>query len=183
MPDVFSRSNDSYKGSFAADGAAITFPQFGMVGNAGIGGLAAAGGAGALAAQPGGAGLLVQNINLQYSQVITKVYELGTNNIYYIGGRTQGGMGMSRIIGPRPIQVSFYTKFGDICDAATNNIDISVRTGCPTTDGQSAGSTTQQSTWSAKFCVIQSLGMGVAAMDMVINEQLQLMFGSLTLQA
>lgn len=169
MADIFSRENDTFNGSFAADGAAITFPQFST--NGGI------------STDRGGAGLMVQNLNVQYSQVITKVYELGTNNTYYIGGRSQGGMGLSRIIGPRPIQLAFYQKFGDVCDAATNNIDLLVKAGCPTSDTEE-GQVLQQgviSTYSSKFCVIQSIGMSVAAMDMVINEQLQLMFGSLNL--
>lgn len=163
MPDMFSRANDQYAGSFAADGAAITFPQFGGL--------------------DGGAGLLVQNLSVQYSQQVTKVYELGTQNIYYIGGRSQGSLGMSRIIGPRAIQVGFYTKFGDVCDAATNNIDITVRTAqCDTADAaRPAGG--PPSVYSCKYCVIMSIGMTVAAQDMVVNEQLQMMFGSLNLQA
>lgn len=163
MADIFSRENDAYGGSFAADGAAITFPQFGGVGAG------------------GGVGLLVQNISVQYSQMITKIYELGTKNCYYIGGRSQGSMSMSRIIGPRPIQLDFYQKFGDVCDAATNNIDISVRTGCPT--GGTQEGAVRPSVYSCKFCVIMTIGMSVAAQDMVINEQLQMMFGSMTLAA
>lgn len=166
MADVFSRENDAYGGSFSSDGAAITFPQFG-----GLGG--------------GGAGLLVQNLSVNYVQQITKIYELGTRNCYYIGGRSQGNLSMARIVGPRPIQLAFYQKFGDVCNAATNNIDISFRAGCPTAAGAAAvlSGNPGVSVYSAKFCVVMSLGMTVAAQDMVINEQIQMMFGSLTLQS
>ena len=161
MADLFSRENDSYGGSFSADGAAITFPQFGSLGGA------------------GGAGLLVQNLSVQYAQQITKIYELGTKNCYYIGGRSQGSVGLSRIIGPRAIQLAFYQKFGDVCDAATNNIDVSVQAGCPTGEAAQAPA----SVFSCRFCVVMSIGLTVAAQDMVINEQLNMMFGSLNLQA
>lgn len=168
MADIFSRENDAYGGSFAADGAAITFPQFGNVGvSSGV--------------LPGGAGLLTQQLSAQYSQMITKIYELGTRNCYYIGGRSTGSLSMARIIGPRPIQVEFYRKFGDVCDAATNTIDISVRTGCPTADNGLAVAV--PSVYTCRFCVIMSLGLSVAAQDVVINEQLQLMVGSLNLKA
>lgn len=174
MSDIFSRENDQFNGSFAADGAAITFPQLGK-------GAAVAGAGLAAAAAVGGAGLMTQNLNIQYSQVITKVYELGTNNTYYIGGRSQGGMGLSRIIGPRPIQLAFYQKFGDVCDAATNTIELTVKAGCLTKDGAGREQNNGKSSYEARYCVIQSIAMSVAAMDMVINEQLQLMFGSLNL--
>lgn len=174
--DVFSRQNDAFNGSFTSDGATITFPQFGLTGStSAISALAG----NAAASAAGGAGLLVQNLSTNYAQVITKVYELGTAYVYYIGGRSTGGMGMSRIIGPRPIQIGFYSKFGDVCDAATNNLDITVKTGCPTTEG--GGADVSPSVYSMKYAVIQQLSMQVNAQDTIINEAIQLIFGSLTL--
>jgi hypothetical protein len=178
MSDIFSRQNDAFTGSFSADGAAITFPHFGLKNVVGQDAAFLDENGQVIGAD--GAGLLVQCLNIQYSQIITKVYELDTPFCYYIGGRTQGGMGLSRIIGPRPIQVNFYSKFGDVRDVVTNDIDIIVRAGCPTADA--AGIDVGPSIYSSGFCVINYIGLSVAAADVVITEQLQMLFGSLRLR-
>jgi len=169
MADLFNRQNDAYGGSFASDGASVTFPQVGAL--AGVG-------------PSGGVGLLVQNLQLSYAQMVTRIYELGTSQVYYVGGRSQGSMGMGRIVGPRAVQLGFYQQFGDVCNADLNQLQISVRIGCPTALPESANAQLAnqgKALYTAKFAVITTIGLAVAAMDMVINEQLQMLFGALTL--
>lgn len=157
MPDVFNRANDSYGGSISSDGARITFS----------------------ALNQGGVGLLTQSLQANYRQMINRVYEIGSDRIYLVGGRTDGGIGMNRIIGPAPIQYAFYRKFGDVCQAGNNNIDISVGAGCRTAVGGLPPSALSR--FGAKFNVLTSIGLSIAASDMIINEALGLMFGSLQL--
>lgn len=164
MADLFGRLSDAYGGAFAADAARITFAQDpGLLGTAG-----------AVGDANGGVGMLTQQLSFNYQQQITRIYEIGTNYSFYVAGRTQGNLSIGRVIGPRPVAVAFYKKYGSVCDAATNHLDIEMATGC-----RAIGDYNQSYSFSMKFCVIMSIGVSVAAQDMMINEQLQVMFASL----
>lgn len=145
MPqDVFSRQVN-FGGSFSADGAKITFGAF-------------------------NAGLLVQQIQWQYQQNISRIYEVGSPDIYLIAGRTQGQVTVSRVLGPRTLALNFYTQFGDVCKAAKNHLQFTAQTGC----GGGGGGGRQRI--NLKHCVIQQLGSSVAAQDMIINETIMMIF-------
>ncbi len=174
--DLFGRFADSYGGAFAADAARITFAlDPGLLGSGVTPGLVdplnPTGGIN------GGVGMLTQNLTFNYSQQITRIYEIGTNYSFYVAGRTQGNLSLGRVIGPRPVAVGFYSKYGDVCKAATNQLDIEMATGC-----RQIGGFDQVYAFSLKFCVIMSIGVSIAAQDMMINEQLALMFGSLNMR-
>lgn len=159
MPDLFGRFADAYGGAFSADAARVTFSSDpGLLGTS------------------GGVGMLTQQLSFNYQQQITRIYELGSNLSFYVAGRTQGNLSIGRVIGPRPVAVAFYQKYGNVCNAATNHLDIEMSTGC-----RQIGDFAQQYRFSLKFCVISSIGVSVASQDMLINEQLQVMFASLGL--
>jgi len=124
-------------------------------------------------------GLLIQNLQLTYAQNINRLWEVGHNTVYFVGGRSQGTAGMSRVIGPKPIQRDFMARFGDVCDVAGNIIDFRVDQACDTREGGSVqfpGDTIK-----ASACVIQQVSYQVQAADMIVNEQLALMFQSLSI--
>jgi hypothetical protein len=154
MPDIYNRNTDQYGGSFAADQGKLVFP-------------ALAGGQGA------DAGLLVQNMGVNYTQQVTRLFEIGSPNIYYVGGRTSGQANIARVVGPRKIAGEFYKTYGDVCKARTNTLHFSLTTGC---DGDQVG--TSRASYTAHFVVITTIGLTVTAADMLINEQLQMMFSS-----
>lgn len=155
MADIFNRTTDAYGGSFAADQARLTFPAL-------ISGLGA------------DAGLLVQQMQCNYQQQVTRLYELGSPRIYYVGGRTQGAASLGRVVGPKKIAKEFYQTYGDVCRARTNTLQFSVTAGCDT-------ETAVESRVSivCHFVVITTIGFNVGAADMLINEQLQMMFSSM----
>lgn len=155
MADIFNRSTDSFGGSFAADQAKVTFPA--LTGNNGA-----------------DTGLLVQNMSLTYTQSVSRLYEIGSTNVYYVGGRTSGDASLQRVIGPRKLATAFYSTYGDICNARTNTLHFSVATGC---DGAQSG--TARSSFTAHFVVITTIGVTLQSADMLISETLQLMFSSL----
>jgi len=107
--DVFSR-DVSYGGSFSADGAAVTFANFGP-------------------------GMLVQNINYVYQQSITRLYEVGSPLIYLVAGRTQGQVTLARVMGPVALTNGFYQQFGNVCWAAGNSLSFQARMACGTRGG------------------------------------------------
>lgn len=118
---------------------------------------------------------LVQNVNATYMQNVTRLYEVGNThgqlaNVYYVGGRSQGTMAIARVVGPSVLLAAYYRKFGDVCQAKTNTIELLFDPlDC---DGGSAA-------YTCKYCVIVSIGISVAAQDMVVNENSQLMFSGM----
>ena len=151
MPDIFNRTTDSFGGSFAADNAKVTFP--------------------ALITGGSDAGLLVQNMNASYQQNITRLFEVGSPSIYYVGGRTNGQASIARIVGPRKIAAAFYTTYGDVCNASTNSLHFSMTAGC----GAAVGARTS---YTCHFVVITQIGLSVTSADMLINENVAMMFSS-----
>jgi hypothetical protein len=133
-----------------------------------------------------GAGIsvaLIQNINATFMQNVTRLYEVGSNfaspgginssNVYYVGGRSQGTCAIARVIGPSTLLSAYYAKFGDVCQAATNNMQLTFDNGvCFPGNGRF-------STYTLRYCVITQIGISVAAQDMVVNENSQLMFSGL----
>lgn len=157
MPDIFNRTTDSFGGSFAADQAQVTFP--------------------ALAGGGSDAGLLLQNLQFSYSQNVTRLYELGSPMIYYVGGRTQGNMGAARVVGPRLLSAAFYSTYGDVCNAPTNLLHFSLQGSCHGTIDQTQ---LAMIAYTARYVVITAVGVSVAANDVLINESIQGMFSSLS---
>lgn len=155
MADIFNRTTDVYGGSFSADQARLTFPAL-------ISGLGSE------------SGLLVQQMQVNYQQQVTRLYEVGSPRIYYVGGRTQGSAGLGRVVGPKKIAREFYRTYGDVCRARTNTLQFSVETGC---DAEAAADSRVSIV--CHFVVITGVGFNVGAADMLINEQLQMMFSSM----
>jgi len=144
--DVFGRTVATYGASFAADTARLVFSQAPT------------------------SGLLVQNINFQYSQNVSRLYDLGDNKVYYVGGRTQGQASVARVVGPRVLLAQFYEQYGNVCNARSNHATFEMQRGCE-------GATFS---YNMKFCVITTIGVAVASADMVVNEQSTMLFSSLT---
>ena len=121
-------------------------------------------------------GILLQNIQLQYSQQVTRIYELGTTGrktrVFYISGRAQGQLTAAHVIGPGVALRAYYNRFGDVCNAGNNNVDINLGPNvCPTGTGRLA--------YKMKYCVLVQIGMSTQAQDFVISENSQLIFSGL----
>jgi len=166
--DIFNRITDNFGGSFSADSATLIFPAMSVSGGAAV-------------------GLLIQNLQLTYSQNVSRLYEVGSPRIYYVGGRTEGRGTIQRIIGPRQVTTQFLRKFGDVC-AANNNMEITLDTDCSSElnpFNQDAylspvAGTDGGISYVCYFVVITSVGFAIAAQDMVINSDTQFMFSNFT---
>ena len=153
MADVFKRTELNFGGAFAADKGLIT-PNKGLT------------------------GVMMQNLSLNYSQNVTRIYEIGkvneTPHVYYIGGRSQGTMQAAHVIGPKLAMKEYYENFSDVCEAETNDIEIKL-----TKADCRPGGGAKTISYKAKYCVLIQIGMSVSAQDLVINENSQLMFSNL----
>lgn len=150
MPDIFNRTTNSIGKVWSVDGASVTF---------------AGPGSGAL-----GVGMLVQQVNVQYRQQVTRIYEIGSDLTYFIAGRIQGNMTIGQIIGPGVIMSQFYRTFGNPCNAPNNVMQLNIGSTC------TGAAFAKTASYLLSYLILTDVGLSVGAQDMVINEQLQLMF-------
>lgn len=116
-------------------------------------------------------GLVIQNIQFSFSQQVTLLYEIGSNNVYYVGGRAQGNATIGRILGPAAAQCALLTSYGDLCQP--KDIAFSASSGCEANTGCS---------YTLKKAVMTTITASVNSNDIVINESLQLMFTDIDLR-
>src|SRR4029079_13290293 len=152
MPDIYNRTSDAFGGSFSSDQARVTFPAL-TTGGADV-------------------GLLMQSLQCSYSQQVTRLFELGSANVYAVGGSTSGTASVQRFMVPKKLSASFYQTYGDVCRAKTNTLCFSLQTGCDGSDQN------VKANYPCHFVVITTVAIGVTAGDMMINESLQMMFSS-----
>jgi hypothetical protein len=152
MPDVFKRAEVNYGGAMHA--------QEGVIGGSVT-----------------GLGILMQNLNLQYSLNVTRVYELGNwgapTHYYYVSGRAQGTCTIGHILGPGNQVLTFYDRYGDVCD--DNRLTIHTSNFC--FGGMSL--TADPDTWDMKGAVLTNVGLSVNANDMVVNTNATVIFSGL----
>jgi hypothetical protein len=148
MTDIFGRAGDAFGGAMSADGAQINFTE-------------------------GSAGLLSQNLQIQYQQEIRRIWELESNKTYFVAGRSSGTLSIARIIGPKPLSSAFFTRFGNVCNAGDNIINFSGVAGCGT-------SAQARYSMTCRHVVLQGLSWAITMGDMIMNQNLQGMFTSLS---
>jgi hypothetical protein len=162
--DVLGSRSATFSGAMAAEDALITFSNLTTAGTNTNQNLP----------------LLLQNIQLQYSQAVTRLYDLTQHSVFYVRGRAAGQASIGQIIGPTRIADSFLTKFGSVCNAGTNDLVLTMSNAC-----SSAGGAANGSTWSygdsitAKYAVITAMALQVQAEQMVVQQNVSLMFSAL----
>jgi hypothetical protein len=175
MPSVYSRQRTGFGGSFASDLAAFT-----LAGNL----------------TPLG---IVQNVQAQFAQQIARIYDVSNGGsggaaggivpVFYVGGRTQGNATIARVLGPQSGSLcEFYTELGNVC--SPQDLTFTFRGGCDAQSGNSQskvipiGGALGNATFAAvkytlEACVMTNLGVSVGAQDMIVNENITLMFANL----
>jgi hypothetical protein len=115
--------------------------------------------------------MLAQNVRLEYSQNISRLWEVGSSKQFFIAGRTEGKITVGRIVGGKGISGAFIKQYGDVCNIASNHITLKLDAGC--------GSTSDKGSITASGVVINSVSYSVQAQDMIINEEIAMMFARL----
>jgi hypothetical protein len=137
---------------------------------------------GVVVSNKGLSGVLLQNIGLNYSQQVTRIYELGIigqkTKVYYIGGRAQGMLSANRVVGPGSAMKQYYETFSDICQAGQNTIALDFNQNICGIGGSLNG-IKPRAKYTSKFCTLMTIGVTQGAQDFVINESSQLMFSGL----
>lgn len=151
MPDIFGRAPSPFAGAFSADSSTLSLAGIDQ----------------ALS--------LVQQLSINYTQPVNTLFEIGSNNRYYVVGRTTGQMQMGRIIGPTVVSTALLQRLGNVCSAG--NRDLTMTLGNSACTGTGTGKSV---TLMAKACVATMIGYSMQSQDMLINEQLQIIFGELS---
>ena len=110
-----------------------------------------------------GAGALVQQAQFAVQRTVNMLYELGSNNVYYVGNRRQGTANLSRIVGSSGIFKQLLTDYGDMC--TPKMLNLTAGGGC----GKQAGTSVAYDLLDA---TLTSVGGQVTAQEIVFTEQL-----------
>ena len=110
---------------------------------------------------------LVQNLAVQYQQIVNQLWEVGGNNTYLVGGKARGTMQMAKVIAPGSggeIGDDFY----DICNIEDNHMNLKLGGGCD--------QNTEFLTLKLHGVLVTNFGVNVTANDTIVTQQLQMMF-------
>jgi len=118
------------------------------------------------------AGHVVQQLSLQYQQQITTLYEIGSSNVYYVGGRAQGNLTIARVAGPEAVPGVVINEFNDICNPGSMELTAGNSQCKP--GSQFTNQTTGKYTLTG--VLIMSLGISTQAQDVIVNEQMAFQF-------
>jgi len=76
-------------------------------------------------AEDGGLGALVQSVQWQYGRPIQRFYELGAEQrTFFVIGRAEGRLNISRLAAPGPITNAFLKQFSDPCQLENNTLTV-----------------------------------------------------------
>lgn len=146
MADVFGRTT-LLGGAMSADATRLTFSQSAL-----------------------NAGLIVQNLVIQYAQTITRLFALESGLIYFVAGRTDGNMELQHVVGPQGIASGFIRQYGDVCNVQ-GALAFSAAGGC--------GAQEFDASIVVSNPVINSLNLQVNSNDMIIGSGMRMMFTSM----
>jgi hypothetical protein len=71
---------------------------------------------------------LAQNVTVNYAHRVEPVYELGSDDVFYVTGQPSGTMAISRSVGAEGLLQSFGSS--SQCNLNTINIDLNEEVGC-----------------------------------------------------
>ena len=159
MADMFGRSVSSAN-PWCCEQAMLTFMSAGLTG-------------GTVPVPVGDAmvSLLVTNLSIQYQQQISRIWEIGTYNQYFIEGRTAGNLQMGSVMGPKMGADLFFTAFGNVCNVKSNSIIF-------VSGINSCGGSQAVNLITCSGVVLTNVGFRLAAQEMIVNQDLGAMFAS-----
>jgi hypothetical protein len=108
----------------------------------------------------GGKAVLVQQFQFTVNRSVNFLYEIGSNNVYYVGNRRQGQGQLVRVVAGGGQFAQLLTTYGKMCTPKQM-----VLTGSPCKGGGAV-------TYTLKDATLTSVGASVTAQDVVINENL-----------
>ena len=152
--DIYSKTPRNVAGAFSVDKATLQFPGSSTLSRT---------------------GLLVQGVQISYTQQVSMIYDLSkSDDVYYVAGRTSGTMGLAKMVGPAGIVTQFYRTFGDVCNVKGKNIELQGVGGCSSTSVSS-------NTITIREPVVVQMGLAMNVDTALISENCQMIFSTMEL--
>jgi hypothetical protein len=125
-------------------------------------------------------GLLVQSLQMQYSQQLSQLYDITSTDVTTVVGRPSGAIQMNRVIGRQSVSEFFYEQYGDACRTnEASSLEIQFKQGfCSTSDDNA-----QQGSavvYRAHHVIINNTTISTQAQQAVVNEAFALTTSKLT---
>lgn len=130
-----------------------------------------------------GEGAIVQRVQFNIERPINFIYEIphaqgAQQKVYYVGGRRRGQATFERVVGGSTTFNTFATTYGPLCQGS-KDIVLTAKGGCfpAAADGAAAAPAASKGTqYTLVTPKIASLGASVSAQDIVIVENVTMMF-------
>ncbi len=151
--DILGRRLAEFAGGFSTDDTLLTFPN--LQGNA--------------AYVP----YLISQLGMQYGQQVSRIYSLNRSKVALASGRPQGNASLQQVLTPDGSMKQFYSTYGNVCNAAANQLQFELKSGCEA----SKAIGTQRFT--CGLAVANQLALNVGAQDGLVNNNVTLSFESL----
>lgn len=116
-------------------------------------------------------GALVQNWNINYTNNITEIFELGSTAIYWVKGRPTGQGEIGRIVGLKSLLLFPASAFDACQGGCTMEIEAS--------PGSCPGKTVTKATLSLAGVLVTTIGFNANVGDTRINESLGFKFATM----
>lgn len=186
MADIYGNT-PTFGGAFAMDEATLTF----AIPTGGLSGIPV----------DAGLGYLIQNVNVQYTRPVQRIFELGPKKTtYYVTGRAEGRMQIGRLAAPAPVNTAFLSTFANVCNVANNTLVITARPGIAcgagTRDenGQIAlgslggvngvgGQQGKPSRYTFNFCLIDAVQFQMSVQALALTENMSLVFAAMSIDS
>lgn len=115
--------------------------------------------------------VLCQQVQFTCNRTINMLYEIGSNDVYYVGNRRQGQAQVSRVVGGNANMRELVKKFGNMCKPD----DIILKAN----GGGGNLCTAAKRTYTMKQATLISVGASITAQEIVLTENLGFMFADL----
>ena len=127
----------------------------------------------------GDAAVLVQQVQFTCNRTVNMLYEIGSNNVYYVGNRRQGQCQMSRVVGGNPAMRALITKFGNMCTPDILELKAQPRGIGVSAPGVLGKCAQAQRTYRMLDATLTSIGASITAQEIVLTENLGFIFSDL----
>jgi hypothetical protein len=123
-------------------------------------------------------GLILQQLDIRADRPLSTFYDISSDCVYYIAGRSTVSMGLNRIVGPKGLIIEFYARFGNPCDAPYNYMVFDMRKGACDETGANVGNNPgggvdgkdPVGVLVASNCVLSQIAMSASVQNFVITE-------------
>ncbi len=118
-------------------------------------------------------GALVQQLQISYMRQITRVWELGSRDQFYIEGHVEGQGTLQQIVGPKGLVSSLLTNLSDICAATGRTLSLSAA------NNACGGITTTGTTLTLESPVATRFTLGASVSNFLVDSGLEITFTGL----